>query len=838
MLRISILYVLFFFSGIASLLYQVMWMKELSLLFGSTTQSSAVTVAAFFLGLGLGAQFFGKRIKNHAGSGFLSRLSPALQYCFLELAIAVSALTYFVIFPIFNGLYVETFHLLIDRPMVLLLLKMLLSIVLLAIPAFFMGGTLPVMSELAMSRGKGPSQKQFGKSVAGIYFINTLGACAGAIAGGFWLPEALGFHATYYIAISISFSLALLVWLVGRFLSDSTVKPGEKTIEKANTKKPMKVDVPTDILVIAAWSGMASLALQILWTRLFSQVLQNSSYTFSAILSVFLMALTLGAFIAGRIAKYAYSRNVLAALLLLSGLLVALTPNIYMQLTDEMSYIGGQAEFWQYILSVMGTVALTIAPAVIVMGICLPYLYKLMENSVGEQFGAVVGRINSVNTYAGIAGSLLAGFVLFHWLGTWQAIYSIALLYMLCGVLFFARQTPGQRHNPVHYGLVVVVALTTILLNPGKLPVVPFDPIKKKERLLEYWEGSSGTVAVVDKDGNLKTKLNNWYALGGSKAKRTESLQTHLPVNLHGRPESVFYLGLGTGITAGTVLNYPVKKVVVAELVKEVITASEKYFAEFTNDLFNDDRVTVVNEDGRQYLQGTQETFDLIIADLFIPWRAGVSNLYALEHYQQSIKRLNEDGFYVQWVPLYQVSQAEFAVIAKTMKQVFPVVTAWRGDFYAAKPIMALVGHKSDGRLTDQQAFVQTSMKILENYEQSKQVPLLSHYVGQIQPDLPFMQGAAINTDDKPIIEYMAPVSHRLQKSGKLQWFIGTELLGVMHQMRNPQDTYLAGLNEQELRALFAGYFLHAAQIARKYKNKEAQEGAMREFEELIKSAD
>lgn len=830
MTPMSGLYVLFFLSGAASLLYQVMWMKELSLLFGSTTQSSAVTVAAFFLGLGLGARFFGRRAKAASDSQFrFSKLSAYGQYSFLELAIGCSALSYFLLFPLFNSLYVDVFHSLIHTPALLLLLKVFLSLFLLALPAFFMGGTLPVMSELVVS-----SQQEFGKGVAGIYFINTLGACCGAIAGGFWLPEALGFSVTYFIAISISLSLALFIWLIAKYDS------GEKTVKSSGATQPCEetspptdaIKIPTDILFVAIWSGAASLALQILWTRLFSQVLQNSTYTFSAILTVFLLALTTGAFIARKLAGRVNSRKVLAALLLISGLLVALTPSLYMYSTNDMSYIGGKAEFWQYLLSTIGVVALTIGPAVAVMGICLPYLYKLLEKDVDCGFGEVVGKVNSANTYAGIAGSLLAGFLLFHWLGTWQAIYSIALIYMLVALLLFV----GEKLAPKQYSAVVIIALVTILLNPGKLKVVSVDPVVKKERLLEVWEGSSGTVAVVDRDGNLKTKLNNWYALGGSAASRSESLQSHLPISLHGSPESIFYLGLGTGITAGAALQYPVKKVVVAELVKEVITASERYFSAFTNELFSDKRVSVVNEDGRQYLQGTQERFDLIIADLFIPWRAGVSNVYALEHYQQSIARLNNGGLYVQWVPMYQVTDAEFGVIAKTMKQVFPVVTVWRGDFYADKPIMALVGHQSISRLAEQDLFVQSSMKILKDYEKTEQVPLLSHYVGQIHLDLPFIAGLPTNTDDKPVIEYLAPRSHRAEKSGEASWLVGSELLGVMHQMRNPQDAYLTGLTPRQLRGLFAGYYLHAAQIARKYDDKSAQRNAMREFEKLLKS--
>lgn len=829
MFKLSFLFVLFFFSGVAGLLYQVMWMKELSLLFGGSTQSAAVTTAAFFLGLGLGAQSIGSWVKSRAIKRTNKSQFYLGFYAGLEIAIAASALLYFMIYPAFDGIYAGLFDVLQTQPWLLLVVKSTLAITLLSIPAFFMGGTLPVMAELVID-----TQSLFARRVAGIYFINTLGACVGAIAGGFWLPRVFGFDMTYVIAIAISVSLAVLTWSYRYYFANAAlVAATGNANQPTSSKKPAtatRVKIPRTVLLIAAWSGFASLALQVLWTRLFSQVLQNSTYTYSAILAVFLLALTLGAFIAQRLARVKQSEKLLAFVLLISAVLVALTPSWYMSLTNDMSYIGGKVELVGYIAEVIGLIAVVIGPAVLAMGICLPYLYKLVENDVGQDYARVVGRVNSINTFAAILGSLLAGFVLFHWLGTWQAIYSIALCYMLASILLMTQQNLSAKT----WSFVGSAAVLVILLNPGKLPIVPIDPIDKKERLLEVWESSAGTVAVVERDGNLKTKLNNWYALGGSSAKQLEAMQTHLPVNLHGEPNHVFYLGLGTGITAGTILNYPAKKIVVAELVGEVITASERYFSEFNNGLFEDDRVSVVNEDGRHYLKATQERFDLIIADLFIPWRAGVGSLYALEHYQAATQRLSDNGYYVQWLPMYQISEVEFNTIANTMLEAFPMVTAWRGDFFATKPVMALIGHKSTGKLSDQRSFRQASGRALSAYKEKGQVPLLSHYIGQLTPELPFLAGASINSDDKPIIEYQAPASHRAEKSGQLDWLTGPALLALMREMQRTDDSYLEGLAEHEQRAVFAGYFLHAEQIAKDLGDERAQRTARSQFNQLL----
>jgi spermidine synthase len=834
MFKLSFLFILFFLSGAAGLLYQVMWMKELSLLFGSSTQSAAVTTAAFFLGLAVGAHKIGDWVKSRARKDASNNGFYLGFYAGLEIAIASSALLYFLIYPAFNSIYASMFEVLQAYSWLLLIVKLLLAIALLSIPAFFMGGTLPVMAELVVD-----SQSLFARRVAGIYFINTLGACAGAIAGGFWLPRVFGFNITYIVAIAISISLALLAWGYRyyyrqheRELFSSSDSSAAQVI--GNSESELGVEgnakIPCVVMLLAAWSGFATLALQVLWTRLFSQVLQNSTYTYSAILSVFLFALTIGALIAQRLAKIKRSEQTLAVIMLISAIMVALTPTWYMALTNDMSYVGGKVELTGYVLEVIGLIAAVIGPAVVVMGVCLPYLYKLVEQSVGDHYAQVVGRINAINTFAAIVGSLLAGFVMFYWLGTWQAIYSIALCYLFASILLMSKQ---QLNTKGWYGLGTAVILV-ILLNPSNLPVVSVDPIDKKERLIEVWEGSAGTVAVVESDGNLRTKLNNWYALGGSGASQLEAMQTHLPVNLHEQADSVFYLGLGTGITSGTILDYSTKKVIVAELVDEVISASERYFTDFNNGLFDDPRVNVVNEDGRHYLKASRESFDLIIADLFIPWRAGVGSLYALEHYEAAKQRLADGGYYVQWLPMYQISEAEFSVIAKTMLQTFPMVTAWRGDFFADKPVIALIGHKSEGTLKNQTRFRQAAMQAIQSYRQQGQIPLSSHYIGQIHESMPFLADVPINTDDNSLIAYQAPASHRAEKSGQLDWLTGTALLALMRQMQSAEDTYLQGLSEQEVRAIYAGYFLHAAQMAKELGDEQAQKSATTQFNQLL----
>ena len=127
--------------------------------------------------------------------------------------------------------------------------------------------------------------------------------------------------------------------------------------------------------------------------------------------------------------------------------------------------------------------------------------------------------------------------------------------------------------------------------------------------------------------------------------------------------------------------------------------ASRKHFAPYVNGLFEDPRAVVIPEDGRNHLLGSGETYDVIVADLFNPWKAGTGGLYTREHYRVARDRLAPGGLYAQWLPLFQLSQDEFGIIARTMLEVFPQVTFWRGNFRAGKPIALLVGRTDDAPL-------------------------------------------------------------------------------------------------------------------------------------------
>jgi len=390
----------------------------------------------------------------------------------------------------------------------------------------------------------------------------------------------------------------------------------------------------------------------------------------------------------------------------------------------------------------------------------------------------------------------------------------------------------GRGATTLRVAAVASLLVLVTALDPATLPRVRVDPVGKGESLLEAWEGAAGVVAVVRRrDGALKIKVNNFYTLGdtGAIGRVLEQRQAHLPLLIHPDPRRVFFLGLGTGVTAGASLDHDsVERVTVAEIVPEVITASRTHFGKHTNGLFDDERVSVLAEDGRNFLAATNETFDVIVADLFVPWKAGTGNLYTVEHYEAAKSRLNEFGIYAQWLPLYQLSQREFLTIAHTMYEVFPMVTVWRGDFLAEQPIMLLVGYRDPAPLMKPSVLPRlprpgggygplATLDPVTAAPDRQLGPLMLFYAGNLTGAGDLVTASPLNTDDLPLIEYRAPLAHREARADVEPMFIGEPMLdfyGRLLEAYPPdRDAHLALLNESERDHVRAGLHLHRAEL-------------------------
>jgi spermidine synthase len=253
--------------------------------------------------------------------------------------------------------------------------------------------------------------------------------------------------------------------------------------------------------------------------------------------------------------------------------------------------------------------------------------------------------------------------------------------------------------------------------------------------------------------------------------------------------------------------------------------------------LFSDERVEIVAEDGRNYLQSTSEKFDVIVADLFFPWRRGAGFLWTREHFQGVRSRLQDGGLFAQWLPLYQLSKEEFLIIVSTMLEVFPQVTLWRGDFFTTTPIVALVG-ENELRPLDPKRVVRNAERLgrgrtTRDSGMLQGLPFF-FYAGNLTANREFLGNHEINVDNRPLIEFLTPVTHREEKIGEEAWFTSDSLIDFFNQLATqlpPQkDPYLGELSSEHLEYVTAGSsYYRAAAYKRAGKEREA-ELATREF--------
>ena len=749
-------------------------MRDLAVLFGNSAQAAAVVLAVFFGGIAAGAALFARAAPRVA--------NPLRAYGLLELGIAASALLFFALLDAYGWLYAPLYRRFAPTPSMLVLVKGVLAAGLLALPAMLMGATLPAMVQHAPSRP------------AWLYGINTLGGTLGAFAAGFVLPPTLGFRGSYLLAVGVSVLVGLAALEVSR---RNGVRHHFRTRSASAEMVPDPISRldPRRLAVLAFASGALTIGLEVAWLRMFAQVIDNSVYAFSAIVVVALVSFALASIAVSAARVPAAPPAVLALLLAAAAVLVAAQPRAFAAFTSGLSPIGGSSGWAAYVREVFVTAAIFVGIPGFIAGLLFPALLRLAGSDPAA--GRPVGRLLALNTAGAITGSLAASFLLLPAVGVWITIAAAATAYAALAVWMAPR--------PAVVGLAAVAALAAAA-SAGLAPL-RLDP-RRNERVLAVWEGSYGTVAVTEGVGGRVLRLNNSYSLGGTVDRiERERIQTLIPLLLHPDPARVFFLGLGTGITAGEATRHPVERVVVSELVPEVVRASREYFDEWTRGLAEDPRVEIRAGDGRQYLAGTREAFDVLISDLFVPWHVGTGSLYTREHFETVRARLRPGGLFAQWLPLFQLTEREFDVIARTLLEVFPHVAIWRGDFYANRPIVALVASILPMRL-DPDRLAQRA-RALPGGDSLTLARLLPYYAANLSAGRGVLGPGDVNTDQHPVIEYLSPIAQWGTGDGGSPMFVSIPLVRFLARLRAEvppdRDPYLADLTPEQRGYVEAG---------------------------------
>jgi spermidine synthase len=807
-------HLLAFASGFLALVYEVLWMRSLAILFGATVPAAAATLAAFFLGIALGSGILGKRAAGWS--------HPLRAYGLMELGIAAGAILAQQILRTADLHYQSMYTLLSGLPAVFLAAKIALTMLALLVPTFLMGGLLPALAQaMAADRGR------LGVEGGGLYSINTLGAALGALSVPYLLLPALGSGWSYLASVGGSIVLGIAAWVMsGANAGGCTSKP-----EKDSPKTPMEhAKVESSLPVFAFLSGFLLLALEVFWTRMFALVHQNSIYSFSLVVAVFLLGLAGGAVLARELLRRGFPiRFWLVAAWYGSGLLVFLSPRLFLFLSSGMTLVEGGTGAYGVLLIAMPI----ILPVTLISGTILPLLMELAGGRRGIPAGPALGRLLALNTLGSILGPLLAVYMLTSRVGLWWniALVGVALLFIGETTRHIGSPRRTVRILPV-YGF---LGAAIWLLGPGGLPQVHIQE-GSGERVVSLEECGYGSVAVVEGNGHRWMTLNNYYILGGTASVRDERMQAHLPLLLHPAPQKVAFLGLGTGITAGAALLHPVDSIVALEMVPEIAGAAREYFADANLHVLDNPRIEVVYEDARNFLKGSGRKFDLIIGDLVVPWRPGESSLLTIEHFRATREALLPGGMFCQWLPLFQLSEDGFRIVARTFLQVYPKAMLWRGDFLADQPAVALIGQRDpsplharaiDRRVRELAARVEDTNPYLADPS-----GLWLHLLGILDSSDPRYVKARLNGDGRPWLELLAPAGHLEGspfRTGELEAALFEEARRVPLK-----GTPLEGLDSEHLRWREAGNDLWRASIlAAEARDEESRAMAMEALRSL-----
>jgi len=815
--RIVPLSVLFFLSGTTGLILQVVWMYRLGLVFGNAAYATAATLAAFFLGIALGGWFWGN------ASARFNR--PLTAYGLMEVGIALTALLWIPGIEFYETYYSSVVAFLGGNRSLLMLMKFSFSTTLLLFPTVLMGGTFPVLAQYI---GKGRSQLASRGTI--LYAVNTLGASFGAFLAGFVLLIEYGVSSTYNIAMFMAAGIGTVAIILDRLPVRNAA--GKETTKKSQTfsnqgqstalNSPYNLSYP-QFIMIAFSSGLLALSAETLWTRMFAQVLQNSVYSFSAILVIFLIALGFGGLLSHILVRLSLPPiPVLLTLLAVSAIMVGFSPVVFNASTNGLDYLAAGASWSDYLKSVFRLSFFVVFPPTVVLGAVFPFLLKAAP-IINQEPGKFVGKLVLFNALGGTVGPIIAGFVMLDSVGLWNSIKIVAVLYGIVALLiafsFFDEKKFRWMAVPV-VGILGIVALT----NP------PIVRLETGQKVLDMWQSSDGVVSIVESGENIQMRLDNFYVLGDSRSVLVEQMQAHIPLLIHPSPKHTLFLGMGTGITAGASLNHNVEHVVVVELVSNVIPAAKGYFLPWTNGLFDDTRVEIITDDARNFLLGSVNQFDVIVGDLFTPWHAGTGSLYTVEHFQQVKERLAPGGLFAQWLPLYQLTQEGFEIISATFASVFPHVTLWRADFSGSGASIALIGQESGSRL-NQEVLERNIVNIVgERDSLASNAP--NHmtglfYLGNLDALQNSYSGITLNTDDRRSVEFNAPILSQQVNAGTKSYIVGKELEILLNTLATAlpanQDPYLSDLPASEILFVEVGLkYFHYQQLIAAGKEGEA----------------
>jgi spermidine synthase len=723
---------LFFLSGTAALTYQVLWLRLLSIVFGVTVYAASTVLASFMAGLALGS-YVGGRVGDRVRH-------PLAVFAAVEIAIGALALAMPAAFDAARDIYVWESGWLPDSSLARLAARFLSSFLLLLVPSMLMGSTLPLIVRSSLTR-----LDAIGSRIGFLYGANTAGAITGCLVTGFYLIGALGIRRSLEAGalVNVAVGLTALV-LSARAQHDIDPTAALSADRSSAAVAPPSRDTTRAILVVAALSGFASLALEIIWFRVLVLFLPATTYAYTTMLAAVLGGIALGSLLVAPMLRR--PRDWIGPLAILQSLTaVAILASLgLLFLIYDRSPIGETA----------GVVsAITILPATLLMGVSFPIIVHLWIGTGPERHRRTaqeLGILYAANVCASVIGSIAAGFWLLPWFGSRTSLVGLAALYLVASAILLRSggRLPRSVYMKASAVLVAFIGLALSLPDPGRMAAGRRNP--PGERMFWREEGVQTTASVhVRPMGGRILYLNGLHQANDTAAMvRTHREIGFLPMLVHPDPREALVVGLGGGATAGIMSQHAGTRVDIVELSESVVN-SASWFSRVNYDLLRRPNVRVRVDDGRDYLMLTSSRYDVVTADLIQPGHAGAGQVYSREYFQQVAGALKPGGLVLQWVGHRPSSQ--YKLIARTFLSVFPETTLWVNGtlLLGSREPLTIDRAAFDRKLRDPQTAAAMQEIGVSGFDD-----LLAMFTADASALRKFVGLGQTLTDDRPMLEY------------------------------------------------------------------------------------
>ena len=665
-MRLAILSVVLFLSGISALIFETLWLRLSGLAFGNSIWAAALILSSFMAGLALGTAIA-------ASAKFRSR--PLKLYAVLEIAVAIFGCTIVFALPIVGELLRPLFQALWNHQSVLLALRVLVSFALLLIPTTAMGLTLPVILEDPVLANQG-----FGRAVGFLYGFNTIGAVVGALIGELFLVKAFGLLGTSLCAGLLNCVAAAIALGLSRGEARPPLQP-----QAGRLRFKFDYQLPWRLLIVSFGAGCILLVLEVVWFRFLRLYIASSASAFSLMLAVVLAGIGIGGAISGAWSRI--SRNALSILFLIAGIATLLCYEFFPVPRLKPGEANFYFEAWQTIAFLAFALMF---PVSLISGLLFPTIAAAVQETVQNRMNSV-GIITLFNTAGAALGPILAGFVLLPAIGFQSSFIVCAIGYSVLALLVIGRTFWASGRSRVVL-IALLAALAVVLATfPFHRDNLHFANARKlyeseDQHLVKKIEGTSDTWQLLRHDlfglPYYYRLVTNGFSMSATNPVNQRYMRSfaYLPMAFHPSAHDALLIAYGCGVTADALTqDVDLQHIDVVDISKEVFALADDYReAGYLNPLRNP-RVNAIVQDGRFFLQASPKRYDIITGEPPPPKVAGAVNLYTEQFFRLMNDRLNEGGIATFWLPIYQLTVGETKSILVAFHAAFPNTVIWSG---------------------------------------------------------------------------------------------------------------------------------------------------------------